>query len=493
MSLAQRSVRSSTYNIAASAIQTIVQFGRSIVLARLLAPDDFGIYSYVMSFVVLTRDLPSFGMISALLHRACESEGEQALRVHFTLSLIFNLIWASGLAGIGYFVIVPKNHWVLLVILATQVVDNLSLTGKMALARKVLFARIAVINTIITVLGTATALLLAWRGAGLLSLVSTDIIAALVPIIGYYIYQPTWKPRLGWSRDVVHYFISFGKRSLVASLLQEAMDNVDDLWTGRLLGDAALGYYSRAYTFATYPRRVLAMPLNNVAASTYASLKENRKRLSQAFFRVNAFLVRSGFFFAGLMALVAPEFIHLAIGIKWLPMLDAFRLMLIYTMLDPIKATISNVFTAVGKPEKTVLARLIGLCIMLIGLVILGPRWGIAGVALAVDIMIVVTITILLCQARAHVDFSLRRMSAIPALALGLGMLAARAAIALPGIVGSPWRTGGLKIVVFSLIYGATLLLLERELIPMLFKIYRQLRPEHIQETDAKPTDVEQT
>jgi PST family polysaccharide transporter len=338
--------------MAASAVNTIIQFVRSILLARLIAPEIFGDYAYASSFVLITSALPAFGMGSALLHRAPESEGETALRVHFTISLFFNILWAILIAAIGAIFVDPATRWILWVILATQFADNLVVTSRTLLAKRVVFRRIALVDTVSTILSTLTALLLAWAGHGIWGLVSTDVVAAVVVLVGYLVIRPPWKPRLGWSASVARYLLGFGQRTFLANLIGQALDYIDTLWTRNFLGRAAVGYYSRAFVFATYPRKVLAAPLGSVASGTYAALKYDQKRLSQAFFRVNAFLIRSGFLMAGVLALIAPEFIHLVIGRKWLPMLTAFRLMMLFTMLDPIKITIANLFIAIGKPER---------------------------------------------------------------------------------------------------------------------------------------------
>jgi O-antigen/teichoic acid export membrane protein len=481
MGIAKRTIHSTAYNITSSLVQTAIQFGRSIVLARLLGPEAFGIYAFAGSWVVATRSLSRFGLGGALLHRARESEGELALRVHFTLSLGFSIAWAVALAGLGPWLVpdtMPRETlWALWILIGADFVDQLTQTARTVLVRRIVFRRIALMNISTTVLSTAVAILLAWQGFGVWSLVMTDIVGAAVLITGYYIYRPVWRPRFGWSKAIAGYFLRFGRRTFLAGLLLQALDRVDDLWTGIYLGETPLGFYSRAYRFATYPRTILASPLNAVAAGTYAELKDHPRRLSQAFFRINAFLVRSGFLLAGLLALVAPEFIRLVLGIKWLPMLTAFRLMLVFTLLDPIKATIANLFVAVGYPEKTVRARLVQLAVLVVGLWVLGPLFGIEGVAVAVDIMLVVGIGLLLWQAREHVQFSLVRMFTAPTMALILGMIAGRAAILIPGILGSPWRTGSVKAIVFLVSYAGVLLLLERDQMPMLLSVFRQLRP----------------
>ena len=200
-------------------------------------------------------------------------------------------------------------------------------------------------------------------------------------------------------------------------------------------------------------------------------------RLSQAFFRTNALLVRSGFFLAGLLALIAPEFIGILLGEKWLPMLEAFRLMLVFTLLDPIKMTVSDLFIAVGRPELVVRVRLVQLVIMIIGLYTLGFRFGIAGVALAVDVMLVVGISVLLFQARRYVDFSARKMFAVPSIALAAGLAATAAAVSLvhPWL-SSDWWSATVKVVLFTTCYLGLLVVFERTLLSTLRQSFVALR-----------------
>ena len=477
MSIAHRSVRSSMYTMIASGINTFISFFRSIILARLVAPEIFGLYAFTTSFVLVTSSFPLFGMSSALLHRAPESEGEEALSVHFTITLIFNLVWAIIIAVIGVFTFPHEYQWLLWIFLSTQFVDNLVITSRTLIIRNVIFKRIAIVDTISILLTTISVLLFAWKGYGIIGLISTDVVAAIVAVFGFLIIRPPWKIRLGWSPKIIRYFLSFGYRTFLGNLVGQALDNIDNLWTGRFLGNVQLGYYSRAYTFSIYPRKVLAYPINSVASGTYAELKNQKKQLSQAFFRANALIVRSGFLMAGLLALIAPEFIILLIGREWLPMLTAFRIMLLFTLLDPIRSTLGNLFIAVGKPEKVFWARLAQLGVLIVGLFIFGNLLGIAGVAIAVNLMILVGIIILLWQARSYVDFSILRLFGAPALALLIGLALGRVAIEIPGVAGSYWRTGVVKSVVFCGIYALVIFILEHRELPMLFKYIKILLP----------------
>lgn len=460
--LARRTVSSVSWNMAGGLAGLAVLFTRSVLLARLLPVETFGIYAGAGALVSLTAVFASFGMAGAFLHRAAETEDEQvAAAVHFTVKLLFTLAWGGFMVLFALLYAEGGQRTALLVLTLTQVGDELTQTSRLILMRRVIHRRLAVLQLLDSLLTTAVSVGLALWGVTLWALLATDIVSMVLGLVGLLVWRPVWRVRLGWQSAVARYYLRFGSRNLVANLLLTAQDRVDDLWTLRYLGETALGYYSRAYVFATYPRKILAAPVNQVAGGTYAELKADRRRLSQAFFRTNALLVRSGFFLAGLLALIAPEFIVLLLGDKWLPMLQAFRLMLVFTMLDPIRSTVSDLFIAVGRPDQVVRVRLVQLITMVVALFGLGLRWGIAGVAVAVDLMLLVGIGILLWQARAYVDYSARRLLAAPAAALTMGLLLAAFTASNWLQAASPWWSLLVKSAVFAVSFAALLALLE--------------------------------
>lgn len=463
--LARRSVSSVGWNMASGLAGLAVLFTRSVLLARLLPVETFGIYAGAVALVSLTAVFASFGMTGAFLHRSAETEDEQqAAAVHFTVKLLFTLAWGACMVAFALLYTEGSQRTALLVLTLTQVGDELTQTSRLVLMRRVIHRRLAALQLLDSLFTTLVSVGLALLGVTLWALLATDVVSMVLGIAGLLIWRPVWRLRLAWERSTVRYYLRFGSRNLTANVLLAAQDRLDDLWTLRYLGDTALGFYSRAYMFATYPRKILANPVSQVAGGTYAELKFDRDRLSRAFFRTNALLVRSGFLLAGVLALIAPEFIVLLLGAKWLPMLQAFRLMLVFTMLDPIRSTVADLFIAVGQPGRVVKVRALQLVVMIIGLFILGPRLGIAGVALAVDAMLVVGIAVLLHQARAFVDFSARRMFGAPVLALLAGLLIGYVSWSLL-TEPSAWLGAITKTTGFALGYGAVLYLVERQLI----------------------------
>lgn len=469
MTLIRRSVVSSVWSVAANGLYLGVSLLRSILLARWLPIEVFGAYAAARAFVEVTAVLPGLGMDGAFLHRAREVEDEQsAAAVHFTLKLLFTFIWTLGL--LAYSGLTPSriDPVALTLILATTAVSHLTQTPSLILARRVVYRRLALVQVINGIVSLAIGLYLGLRflqtrqvDFALWALLSTHVVTTSANVLLLYVWRPVWRPRLKWDKETVRYYVTFGGKNFLSAMLLQLLDRLDDLWTKFYIGDRSLGFYSRAYTFATYPREFIARPINQVTSGTYAALKNQRKELSQAFFRVNAFLIRTGFYFGGLLFWIAPEFIHLVLTDKWLPMLWVFRLMLVFTLLDPLKMAVSRLMVGVGDVTRPLPARLLQLLVLIVGLYTFGPAWGVEGVAIAVNVMLLVGIIVLFHQVRDYVDVSLKKLFLVPSFALVCALLAT--GLVLFGLATLPlgWWGLFLKSGVYTAVYGFILFGLE--------------------------------
>jgi len=464
------------YTIAANVIGEVAGFFGTIVLARLLEPEVFGVMAFVSAVVQVAAALPNFGFQAAFLQRTGGKAGvtEEDLRVFFTLKLLFSLAWAILMvAGVLWFA--PAHSRVVFwVVITTTFFINQTTVVNVLLTRRVELRRLAITQVLCDVLTMILSIVLARRGWGIWALLAARILTVLVTYTTYFLIKPVWKPRLGWSKELVRYFLGFGSKVFLGNLLAQALDRVDDIFTGAVLRERAMGFYDKAYGFAIYPRALLVDPIRQVVGGTYAQLSDDRPRLSRAFSVVNELVARVNFWIAAVLWLIAPEFIRLALGEKWMPIMQAFQLMLVFTLFDPLKGIVAGVITQCGAPERVIRTRIIQLIVLVIGLFALGPRWNIAGVALAVDIMLIVGIVIFYIEVRRFVDFSLRRIYTVPTLAMVLGILAALAVQRLPGVTSSDWISGAVKIAVVTLVYAATVVLFERKKIPELWKVFRQ-------------------
>jgi len=460
-SLWRRSVTSTSLTLAANVIAIALILVRAILLARWLPIEVFGVYVMASASVELSSIVADLGLGEAFLHRAPETEDENhAAATHLTLKLVLLTGWALLAVAIASVVCRGELMVAMLVLVGTTVALHLTQTPRVLLIRQVLHGRLALLQIVTAVVGTGVALTLAAAGAELWALLSIDLVTAGVAIAGLYLWRPVWRPRLAWSRARVRYFLGFGGKSFAATLLLRGIERLDDLWTGIFLGDAALGLYSRAFGFATFPRRLVSNPVSEVLGGTYAELKEDRPRLSTAFLVSNSALMRVCFPLAAGMVLVAPELVGTLLGERWLPMVPAFQLLAVFTLLDPLRYSIAGLFTAVGRPDHAITARLLQVVVLCIGLTTLGPALGIAGVALAVTISALTGAVIMTTLAKRYVDFPLIRMVGPPLVGVvaGSGLsLALKRSATVQG-----WALPVLELLILVVAYAAVLVVLDR-------------------------------
>ncbi len=462
-----RSARGSAYNIAVSAITIVLGFVRSVLLMRLLAPEQFGIVALALFFMTFLTPFSTFGVDSALVQ--IQKPRDETFSTHFVMRLML----ALSILGLAFLASPLLRRLyadqviladVLLVLLLINLLEASFATPGTLLRRDMRFGAIALLNLLSSLAMTITAPLLAYLGAGLWSLVAEQAAARAVRWVGLWGFLRPWRMSLHFDWDEARSLLGFGRHVFSANLLGILLDRLDDFWTGTALGYTALGYYSRAYEVAQYPERVLATPVTNVFFSTYAAVQEKKTELAKAFFRSSSFLVRAGFLMAVVLAVVTPEITLILFGTTWLPIVPVFRLMLVYVILDPFYVNLSYLIIGSGRPEWLARVRLMQVVFFALALVILARLWGINGVAVAADVMMLSGTVALLVYSRRLVSFSLPRLFGWPAVAV-----AASSALGYALIQGIRW-TGLWQGLIFkglavSATYGLILYWAERQII----------------------------
>jgi PST family polysaccharide transporter len=354
----------------------------------------------------------------------------------------------------------PSLGGVLSVLVLAYMLSSLSQVQETLLRKNMAFSRLAFVDVVASLVMTISAPYLAWRGWGIWALVAEQVSGLVARFLLTWGPFRQWRPSLGWDRAGRNWLWRYGKPVWVSANLGYLLDRFDDFWIGTALGNTALGYYSRSYEFAHYPRRVFANPLVSVFGPVFARLQDDRLQLSRTFYRSAHFILRTGFVIAGAFALVMPEFIHLVIGEKWLPMLWTFRLMLVYTALDPFLMLLGNLMLVVGRPESLQSSRLVQTAFFIPAVPLGAFLWGINGVALAADGMLLIGAWRLYRPVREVVDFSLWRLLVWPGIALVIAWTAGLLVEQL--VIGGAWQVLLLKLGVFLLLFGGFLVGVER-------------------------------
>ena len=461
-----KSARGSAYNIGVAGATILLGFLRTVLLMRWLEPADFGILGLALFFSTLLTPLASFGLDHALLQ--AKQASPTSFSTHFVLRLGFGLLAATlGLlvapALFFFYQDRPLIAVIFLILLSLLLIEALYATPAVALRRELRFGSLALTNLAASLAMTLTAPLLAWAGAGVWSLVAEQIVGPLVRWASISFILHPWRFSIRFDRQQARQALHFGSHVTGSHLLGILLDRFDDFWTGTFLGSTQLGYYSRAYEIAQYPERILANPIVNVFSSTYARLQDDRLQLSRAFFRSSSFLVRAGFLLAGLLLVSASELTLILFTATWLPLVPIFQWMLVYIVLDPLYVNLSYLAINVGQPALLARVRIIQVVFFVFAVAAFGSLWGVQGVAIAANLMMLAGVSLLFVYSRRFVTFSLLKMLLWPTIALLVSCTLALAAQTRLDL--GLWAGLLLKSVLVMLVYLGILYLAERTIV----------------------------
>lgn len=477
--LAKRSIKSIKWISISNILQITINFIRSVAVARLLPIETIGIYSGALALTTLFAGFSNFGLPSAFIHRCKETNNlEETSYVFFTLRAIINVIWLALMLGGGILLIKEKNDGYFLsfvVISVSLVIENLVTTPMHILTRQVKFERIALINIVTVLSNLFFTLLLITLNQPIWALLSTGIVRIIVEVLLLHFWKPFWRPKFLLIKSTINYYLDFGSKQVLSNFLSDALENFDDVWTKTYLGSTQMGLYSRAYSLAEMPSIIISNPISAVSANTFAEIAQSKEGLREAFHRTLVFLIQTGFLAAGALFIAAPEVIFILLGEKWMPMVTIFRTMLPFTFFYPMKKSIMSTFVALGKPEVPVRIRFVQLVVMTVLLFILGKLFQTVGVAIAVDLMMLVGFAMGIQYLKRYIDFSFFKMIRFSLLGFGCGIGATFfvESFIMNGI-SSILFLGFLKLIVYTFVFVAILLIFDFKELKAAYKLIRK-------------------
>lgn len=304
----------------------------------------------------------------------------------FLLYGVTNL-YLQPLAGLltssdGILELVPIMRW-----LSLLIVINAGSTVPTALLRKDMrFGRVSAFNLIQQLSYTMLALVLAIMGYGVWSLVFARLISSVVKLVASWLMCPGWdwiKPAR-WENGLARDLLGFGVPSMWSGILSYFHTHWDDWLVGRVLGEATLGYYSKAYDLTNNTvKQISQNVIGTVFFPSYTKIRDDAQRLMRVYLKSVqvVMLVVSPMAF-GVMA-IAPQLVPVLWGAKWAPMIPILQIYGFMLLSRPVSTNTSPLFLALGKPNFNARAGYVLLFIMF-PLALLFLRYGMMGVATAV-------------------------------------------------------------------------------------------------------------
>ena len=432
-SLGQKSVSGATWAGVSRISQQGLQTLSIAVLARLLSPGDYGVMAMGNFFVNFLQQLGDLGTGSAIIQREELSPRltSSLFWVNVGLGMLGALVlWAAAPLAARYYH-EPRVIAVLSVLALAFPATGIGIVPESLLIRNMQYKKLCIAEVGSALLGACMSITLAWKGAGVWSLVAGSLTLTLSSSLMLWMlsaWRPLWLVDWQEIRSVFRYSMNLTGFVLINYFSR----NAGHLIVGRYLGTAALGYYQMAYSLLMYPLQALSSILGRVMFAALSRIQSDRERLRAVFLRYLTVLGAINVpVFLGL-AIVAGPLVQVFLGTRWLPVVPLITILAPIGILQAISGPTGQIYLSTGRTDVMFRFGLVSAVVQVLGYAI-GVRWGLEGVVIGWGLVSIPVSVAGVVVSHRLIDSPLKALgrNLVPVLACSLGM----------GGVAFAWKT----------------------------------------------------
>lgn len=381
--LKRKSVRGGAVTLVAQAAGVLIHLTSTVVLARLLGPEEYGVMAMVLAvtaFAGLFRDL---GLSSATIQRDKLSHDQLSTLfwINVAAGTVLTLLVAAAAPLVAWFYQRPELSAVTLVLSLKFLIGSFSTQQSALLTRQMRFGRKAAATLSGSGVTLVLAVLLALNGFSYWSLVWGGLAGAVVTTLllnGLSGWRPGWPVRGAGVRSMLKY----GANLTGFELVNYFHRNLDNILIGRFWGADALGLYSRAYQLLMFPIQNLRGPLNAVAFPAMSRLQKQPELFRAYYRRVTALLAFATMPLTTFLLVTSATLIELALGPRWLGVVPLFAVLAITGFIQPVASLRGLVLLSTGQGRRYRNWGILNAICVSLGFGV-GIAWGPMGVAVA--------------------------------------------------------------------------------------------------------------
>jgi O-antigen/teichoic acid export membrane protein len=379
--LRSRILRGLAWKAGSQTMLLVSRFVVALVLARLLAPTDFGLAAMVLvfsGFVVLFADS---ALGTALIQRRELADGDRST-LFWTGVAVGLALTVAGIALSGplaSFYGEPDVQPLFAALSLSFIVSSLGTTQGALLARELNFRALELRQMAATVAGAVVGISVAVAGLGAWAIVTQQLAIATVSTILLWRYSP-WRPSWTFSTASLKSFGGFSGTVFAQNLVYYLGRNLDNVLIGRFLGPASLGVYALSYNVMLAPFHRIAGPVQQVLFPAFSQMQDEPGRLGAAWVRVSRMIGALSMPALVGLAVVAPDFVHVVLGERWSAATPVIQMLAWVGLVQSLQALNGEVLLARGRAGTLFRYTLLWFASSAAAFVI-GLNWGLLGVA----------------------------------------------------------------------------------------------------------------
>jgi O-antigen/teichoic acid export membrane protein len=350
-----------------------INFIISIVLARLLMPEEFGLIGMILVFINIGLVLRDSGLTTSLIRTQDPDEDDYStvFLMNLAASIVIYIVLFLSAPAIADFFSKPELEEIVRVITLRIVISAFSSIQVTRLTKVMNFKRQMAIQIPALTISGIVGIGLAWYGYGVWSLVYMNLIQEILASVAYWL-SSGWRPSMKFSAARFKSHFNFGYKLTLSGLIDTIYQNLYNILIGKYFSAAQLGFYTRAKTLRQLPVENISTALNKVTYPMFAEIQQDDVKLKDVYRRVMQQVI---FWIAPILiggAVLADPVIRFLFTEKWLPAVPFFQILCIGGIIYPLHAYNLNILKVKGRSDLflrlEIIKKLMGVTVITVGL-----------------------------------------------------------------------------------------------------------------------------
>lgn len=352
-SLKERTARGLFWGGLSGGVQQLLALVIGICLARRLAPGDYGIVAMLTVFSLLAWNLQESGFTSAIGIKKNITHADYNAVFWFSVgvSILLYIVLFLAAPAIAAFNRTPELTLLARVSFLGFVISSFSVVQSAYLFRNLMVKQRMIASFVAVCAGGAVGIVLVYSGYAYWGLIAQDLTFKTVVTISFWVMSP-WRPRLRFDMKPVREMFAFSSKILATNILTTLNNQFLQGQMGHYFPRREVGLYSQANKWNTMGYSLITTTLSSVAQPVLAGADDGNGRQLRVFrkmLRFTAFLSFPAMF--GL-ALIAPEFVPLALKSQWTDCVPFLQVLCVAGSMIPVSQQFSNLLVSRGRSSK---------------------------------------------------------------------------------------------------------------------------------------------
>ena len=325
-------------------LSMVVQMVVSIVVARQLAPDDFGIMAIMTFFTSVALAIVDSGFSQTLIRKPhpTDTEYRTVLGFNVVVSLVLYVVFLALSSPLATLYDAPVIRDIAPVLFLVLPINSLCVVQTVMFTREFRFALLSKIVFFSSLLSGIVAVVMAVAGCGIWSLVAQRLLMMGLKAAAFW-WIRRWRTSAPFSLASLRAMAPFSLRLLATDLIASIYNNVAQLFIGKMHSTSALGYYAQAQKLKDLPVTSIVQAVQGVTYPALAEVDGDEWKFSEAYMRIVRLL--SFVIFPVMLGFVAiaPDMFMLLLGQRWMPTVPYFEILALSGMAYPLAMVSYNI------------------------------------------------------------------------------------------------------------------------------------------------------